>query len=119
MPVNVKLLGKTMVAAAHEIGFGARDWMRTNPGAEIEIRLLASAAGDIEALLRQGTISESRARDMFAMRQVAFRQMMRWNGSGPELADKLLGAALSSIRGPIGRVLLDGTTAAFKAGKDL
>lgn len=127
MGVNVKLLAKSMIEAVRgELKAG---WAEVSAVAEVQLRALAQSAGDIEQLVRRGSIDEERARLLFEMNRNAARSvLLTIEGIGVITAEDVIKTALRMLPRALGRLLgaapiaveLPGSTpASFKAGRDL
>lgn len=115
VPINVKMLGKSMIDAARTAA--SAEWSEIRPIAEMQLRTLAQAAGEIDDLVRAGQITDERARELFAMHRTAAEAVLHASSrTASSVADVLTGAAVSAIAGRLGAILSGGF---FKAGKDL
>ncbi|HEX6160766.1 MAG TPA: hypothetical protein VF111_11410 [Thermoanaerobaculia bacterium] len=114
VPVNVKMLAKSMIDAARQAT--SSNWTEVRPMAEMQLRTLAHAAGEIDELLRSGQIDEARARELFAFHRTAAQTVLEGTGgTASRIAEVLTRAAVGAIGGRLGGIL----TSQFKAGKDL
>lgn len=114
VPINVKMLGKSMIDAARRAA--STKWGDVRGIAEMQLRTLAHAAGEIDDLMRTGQINDARAAELFAMHRTAAQSVLHTHSDATSaLTEILLRAAIGAIGGKLGGAI----AGQFKSGKDL
>jgi hypothetical protein len=104
MAINVKILSRSLFDTARDVA-GNR-WSEARGIVEMELGKLTHGAGEIERLLRQGSIDATRARDLFDIHRSAARMaLLTVEVLTPTTAERLLAIATAAIGKAITRSL--------------